>query len=67
MLLSIPTTCISLYLAAKYLQKTFAAFDGALGLTTDGESAFDLLCQGLDDLGAAAQSTSPSEESQGSA
>jgi len=41
-----------LYRAAKYLQKTFATFDGAVGITTDIQSAFDVLCQGLDRLGA---------------
>lgn len=40
-----------LYLAAKYLQKTFTRFDGAVGITTDIPSAFDVLCQGLGRLG----------------
>ena len=42
-----------LYLAAKYLQKTFTAFDDAVGITADIESAFDALCQGFDRIGAA--------------
>lgn len=49
-----------LYLAAKYLQKSFATFDDALGITAEIESAFDVLCQGLDRLGAA--SSPPGEE-----
>lgn len=40
-----------LYLAAKYLQKTFATFDDAVGITTDIQSALDLLCQEFDRLG----------------
>jgi hypothetical protein len=51
-----------LYLAAKYLQKTFAAFDGAVGITTEIQSAFDVLCQELDRLGAS-DSASQREES----
>jgi len=42
-----------LYLAAKYLQKTFATFDGVMGITTGTQSAFDVLCQELDRLGQA--------------
>jgi hypothetical protein len=40
-----------LYLAAQYLQKTFATFDGAVSTKTDIQPAFDLLCQGLDRFG----------------
>jgi len=54
-----------LYLAAKYLQKTFVTFDGAVGITTEIQSAFDLLCQGLDGLGSSEQPASQDEEPQG--
>jgi hypothetical protein len=40
-----------LYLAAKYLQKTFAKFDEITGITASSKSAFELLCEKLDDLG----------------
>ena len=35
------------YLGAKYLQKTFATFDSAIGTTTTLQSALDVLCQDL--------------------
>ncbi len=54
-----------LYLVAKYLQKTFAAFDAAFAIAVDGDSAFDVLCQGLDDIGAAARAAAGSDESDG--
>lgn len=40
------------YLAGKYLQKTFAAFDDALGIEIKLQSAFNLLCDGFAELGA---------------
>jgi hypothetical protein len=48
-----------LYLAAKYLQNVFAAFDDVFAIAIDGESAFDVLCRGLDEIGAAAWAASP--------
>lgn len=39
-----------LYLAAKYLQKTFAKFDEVIGIKASPKSAFELLCKKLDDL-----------------
>jgi hypothetical protein len=36
-----------LYLAGKYLQKTFRAMDDVLGTSIEGGSAFDLLCEDL--------------------
>lgn len=36
-----------LYLSAKYLQKTFSAFDRFTGMESDEPSAFELLCEGL--------------------
>lgn len=38
--------------AARYLQKTFVSFDEAIGTKLEGESAFDILIQGLDKLAA---------------
>lgn len=35
------------YLAGKYLQKTFAAFDESMGIEIGIRSAFNLLCDGL--------------------
>ncbi|MGH8509118.1 MAG: DUF5677 domain-containing protein [Gammaproteobacteria bacterium] len=40
-----------LRLAAKYLRKTFAAFDEALGITAEIESAYKYLCDAVDELG----------------
>ena len=40
----------NLYLSAKYLQKTFSAFDVKFGIKIDLPSAFDHLCEGLDSL-----------------
>lgn len=40
----------NLYLAAKYLQKTFSIFDKKFSITTDIPSAYDQLCDGLDKL-----------------
>ena len=37
-----------LYLGADYLQKTFAAFDEAVEISIEGQTAFDLLRQGLE-------------------
>lgn len=39
-----------LYLAAKYLRKTFASFDEAMGIVLDGQTSFEILCEGLDAL-----------------
>jgi len=39
-----------LYLAAKYLRKTFARFDEAMGIVLDGQTSFEILCEGLDAL-----------------
>jgi hypothetical protein len=36
-----------LYLAAKYLAKTFDAFDRTFAISVDGQSAFDLICEEL--------------------
>ncbi len=47
---SIPESALDphyLYLGAKYLQKTFATFDSAIGTTTTLQSALDVLCQDL--------------------
>lgn len=41
-----------LYLAAKYLQKTFSAFDKKIGISVDVPSAFEHLSEGLDKLSA---------------
>jgi hypothetical protein len=49
-----------LYLAAKYLQKTFAAFDRAIGTRPESQSAFDLLCSELDALNQSQQSNGTS-------
>ena len=38
------------YLAAKYLQKTFSAFDKKMGIQVNVPSAFEHLCEGLDKL-----------------
>ena len=38
------------YLAAKYLQKTFSAFDDKFSIQVDAPSAFEHLCDGLDKL-----------------
>lgn len=38
-----------LYLAARYLRKTLAAFDTATGVTSELESSLDLLCSQLDE------------------
>ena len=38
------------YLAAKYLQKTFSAFDDKFSIQVDAPSAFEHLCEGLDKL-----------------
>jgi hypothetical protein len=40
-----------LRLAAKYLRKTFAAFDDKLGMTVEVESAYEYLCEAVDELG----------------
>lgn len=48
---SAPTDLHYLYLAGKYLNKTFGAFDSAIGTSFDGESAFSLLCTGMEELG----------------
>lgn len=37
-----------LYLAGKYLQKTFAKFDEVTGIVSSVDSAFELLCDGLE-------------------
>jgi hypothetical protein len=50
-----------LYLGAKYLQKTFATFDNAVGTTIDFQSAFDLLGDGLSAFGASKSDQSDSE------
>jgi hypothetical protein len=47
-----------LYLAAKYLQKAFATFDETIGLDFQGFSAFEQLCDSLEQL------AYPDEESQ---
>jgi hypothetical protein len=39
-----------LYLAAKYLQETFAAFDEKFSIQFDGQSAYERLCEELDRL-----------------
>lgn len=39
-----------LYLAGKYLQKTFSAFDDNITLEIDAPSAFEHLCEGLAEL-----------------
>ena len=40
----------NLYLAAKYLQKTFSIFDKKISINIDIPSAYDQLCNGLDKL-----------------
>jgi hypothetical protein len=45
-----PMDSYSLYLSAKYLQKTFSAFDRKFGIKVDVPAAFDHLCEGLDRL-----------------
>lgn len=40
-----------LYLASKYLRKTFAVFDSTTGVTSELESSFDLLCSHLEEFG----------------
>jgi len=40
----------NLFLSAKYLQKTFSAFDAKFGIKVDVPSAYDYLCEGLDSL-----------------
>ena len=37
-----------LFLAAKYLQKSFATFDETIGLNFQGSSAFEQLCDALE-------------------
>ena len=39
-----------LFLAAKYLQKSFATFDETIGLNFQGSSAFEQLCDALEQL-----------------
>jgi hypothetical protein len=39
-----------LFLAAKYLQKSFASFDEAIGLNIKSPSAFKELCTAFDEL-----------------
>jgi hypothetical protein len=51
-----------LYLAAKYLQKTFAKFDEATGITANSKSAFELLCGKLDDLGKSEQTSTKTDD-----
>lgn len=49
----VPTLPVDLnyfYLAAKYLQKTFARFDEETGVSVYVPSAFDLVCEGIDAL-----------------
>jgi len=45
-----PMDPYNLYLSAKYLQKTFSAFDRKFGIKVDVPSAFDHLREGLDRL-----------------
>ncbi|MGH6917121.1 MAG: DUF5677 domain-containing protein [Geminicoccaceae bacterium] len=40
-----------LYLAAKYLQKTFVTFDDATGFKLEGKSAFELLVDEISEIG----------------
>jgi hypothetical protein len=40
------------YLAAKYLQKTLCVFDEEMGVSVGVPSAFDTLCDGLDEIDA---------------
>ena len=45
-----PIDPYNLYLSAKYLKKTFSAFDKKFGIKVDVPSAFDYLSEGLDGL-----------------
>lgn len=40
----------NLYLSAKYLQKSFSAFDEKFSIQVDVQSAYEQLCEGLDKL-----------------
>ena len=42
-----------LYLAGKYLQKTFSTFDQSIGIKIEGPSAFEQLCEELEKLSVA--------------
>jgi hypothetical protein len=46
----LPMDPYNFYLAAKYLQKTFDAFDEKFSIQVDVPSAYDYLCEGLDKL-----------------
>jgi hypothetical protein len=46
----LPMDPYNLYLAAKYLQKTFAVFDEKIAIQIDVPSAYEHLCEGLDKL-----------------
>lgn len=45
-----PLDPYNLYLAAKYLEKTFSAFDKKFSISITEPSAYDVLCDGLDNL-----------------
>ena len=49
-MLAVPLDVDFLYNAAKYVQKTFACFDERYGIEIGGQSAFDLLRSGLNEL-----------------
>jgi hypothetical protein len=51
-----------LYLAGKYLQKTFRCMDEAVGTSIEGKSAFDLLCEDLKMLGSDDTGVTPTPE-----
>ncbi len=46
----LPMDSYIIYLAARYLQETFSAFDDKLSIQVEAPSAFEHLCDGLDKL-----------------
>ena len=46
----LPTDPYNFYLAAKYLKKTFHAFDEKFSIQVDAPSAYEHLCEGIDKL-----------------